>query len=443
MSSINLTQGQQRGLAMARKLTSYAHAPYIAVLGGYAGTGKTTLLKIIAEAMEGYPMIVAPTGKAALRVKEATGIGAKTIHSWMYSPEEDEATGDVSYTLKPPADIDVGELDLLIIDEATMVGPDLWADIYEVCKMKRLNILIVGDPFQLPPVQKDRDPDARPFNLLDPHNTHQGIPTNHEYVMLTEIVRQALDNPIIRASMLVREGNPAEAVFQLPRIPSRDLIARGAETLLRQGVIICHKNETRNRLNSKMRIAMGRPVDRIVTGEPLLVLQNNYRLNRFNGELATFDSWYDEPGGLHKVHDRYRKADGNSRFGIAKLDPTEYDPFAKAILCEEQVFGRFGHIGEYSVTKAAYAIYGKPILEEPEHPETPEEREKRLGYPMLHANFGYVMTCHKSQGSEWGDVLVVIEPSLPLRREDGQRWLYTAVTRAKSSVTLCLGAGAA
>lgn len=432
-----LTNGQEQGLAMARKLKEYKKEPRLAVLAGYAGTGKTTLLKMVAEEL-GYPIIVAPTGKAALRVKEATGVTAKTIHSWMYDAKEDENTGEVSFSRKGPDELDVGESHILVIDEASMVYEELWDDIYDSCVMMKMNILIVGDPFQLPPVQKSRDSmgNEREFNLLSEKFTY------HERVLLTEVVRQALESPIIRASMMVREGDPAMAVFQLPRIKPSELVDRAAAMVRLGGVAICHRNETRNKLNVAVRRSLGKPDNQIQAGEPLLVLQNNYRLMRFNGESVQFQGWIDEPAGEHKIKDWIRKQEAVSRFGVAQLEPTEADPRSHAILCEEQVFGRLGHLSDPPIVKTARTIFGRSCIVTPEEAAlmSPEDREQALGYPFLHANFGYVMTCHKSQGSEWNNVLVVLEPSLRMNDADGKRWLYTAITRAKESVTLCLGA---
>jgi exodeoxyribonuclease V alpha subunit len=160
------TKGQADAIAMAKRLTEWTGSPRVGVLAGVAGTGKTTCLRMVAEEI-GYPLIVTPTGKASIRVREATGLQASTIHSWMYHPDENEQTGEVSFSKKTPTEIDRGEAGLLIVDEGSMVDEDLWDDIYDVCSMVQLNILAVGDPFQLEPV-KQRDTDGEPFNLMSP-----------------------------------------------------------------------------------------------------------------------------------------------------------------------------------------------------------------------------------------------------------------------------------
>lgn len=427
--------GQKKALEMIQRLREYKGEPRIAVLAGFAGTGKTTLVKLVPEIC-GYPIVVAPTGKAALRVREATGLHASTIHSWMYSAYEDTATGEMKYSLKSPDLVETGEASFIVIDEASMVDEDLWEHIYEMCLMINRNILVVGDAFQLPPVKQNSE---REFNLL--HETF----CYHERVLLTEVMRQALESPIIRASMLVRNGDSAGAIFALPRVPSAKLADEAAKVVQGGGVVICHKNDTRNRLNLAIRRALGRPDRGIEDGEPLLVLQNNYRLNRFNGEIVRKMSWVEEPMGLHKLRPRYGRDGATSRFGVLALDPRldsdgqpVTDDYQFAAVAESQVYGEFKNVHAASIVDTARILYGGGVMPEDTEGMTPQEKQQALGYPVLQANFGYAMTAHKSQGSEWGQVLVVMEPSV---RQDinGQRWLYTALTRARDGVRTCLG----
>jgi exodeoxyribonuclease-5 len=435
-----LTQGQEAALAMARRMTEFKDAPFIGVLAGYAGTGKTTTLKYVAEEL-GYPICIAPTGKAAVRVREATGLVAKTIHSWLYDSKENTETGEVTYSRKDPKDMDTGDkLPLIVIDEASMVGEDLWDDIYDACCVIKHNILVVGDPFQLPPVEKQRGDDLierREFNLLSSHFEHT------QRVLLTEVMRQALESPIIRASMMVRRGQTTEAVFELPRIRVGDLVTKSAEIVAQRGVVICHKNDTRNKMNVAVRRHLQLPDGEIVRGEPLLILQNNYRTNRFNGETMVFDHWQEEPGASHVINDWIRKQKVESRFGVAVCD---YDPDSdqsiKTVLAVSQVFGLLENVHKVPIHKTARVLFGGDGLVDGVDLAslTATQREALLGFPMMHTNFGYVSTAHKAQGSEWDHVMVVVEPTVRLRKTEGLRWLYTALTRAKTNVTVCLGA---
>lgn len=422
---MNYTQGQQEAISMVETLAGLQGAkPFVGVLAGAAGTGKTTTVRAIAETL-GFPMVIAPTGKAALRVYEATGVKAKTIHSWLYSPNEDENTGEVHWIPKESGKVERGETNVLVVDEASMVGPDLWADIYDMCTVLKLNILLVGDPFQLPPVQR---PDAAPFSLLDPSLNFW------RRVELTEIVRQALESPIIRASILVREGRAAQAIMTLPRVTPQDVVPYASHLYKTGGTTICHRNETRLRLNTWVRGALGHHPDELAPNEPLLVMQNCHQLEVFNGETLRFNSWVEAPVGVHTIKDWIRKADATSRFGLASVGES-----GVAILAEAGVLGKLQHIHPLPIRKQAHRIFPAKI----DTGRVDFNGDPVLRYqPVLNAQLGYIITAHKSQGSEWPNVLVVVESSIRHHTEEGRRWLYTALTRAKESVAVSLGSGA-
>src|SRR5215469_4567612 len=151
-------------------------------LFGYAGTGKTTLAKHIAEGADGKVLFAAFTGKAALVMRRKGCAGASTIHSLIYKPLESESE---TPTFELWEDAPAAKAALIVIDECSMVDADLGRDLLSF----GTPVLVLGDPAQLPPIQgggffTDAEPDA----------------------MLTEVHRQAADDPIIHLSMAVREG---------------------------------------------------------------------------------------------------------------------------------------------------------------------------------------------------------------------------------------------
>ncbi len=156
--------------------------PQVFRLFGYAGVGKTTLARHIAEGARGETAFAAFTGKAALVMRSKGCAGATTIHALIYRASEG-AEGAPTFTLN--ADGPASKAGLIVIDECSMVDAELARDLLSFGKP----ILVLGDPFQLPPVKgggffTDGAPD----------------------VMLTHIHRQAQDNPIIRLSEVVRSG---------------------------------------------------------------------------------------------------------------------------------------------------------------------------------------------------------------------------------------------
>src|SRR5256884_8746232 len=151
-------------------------------LFGYAGTGKTTLARHIAEAVDGKVLFAAFTGKAALVMRSKGCQGASTIHSLIYRTRE---SGEEVPNFELWDDAPASKAKLIVIDECSMVDAELGRDLMSF----ECPLLVLGDPAQLPPIQgggffTESEPDA----------------------MLTEVHRQAQNDPIVRMPMDIREG---------------------------------------------------------------------------------------------------------------------------------------------------------------------------------------------------------------------------------------------
>jgi exodeoxyribonuclease-5 len=334
-----------------------------------------------------------------------------TIHRYIYEPKEDPRSGQPMFTLKSAYDETFSDMEgkLVLIDEASMVDGEVWADLLSLALAVRFKILLMGDLFQLPPVLKDKT--GKAFSTL-----HIETPFK---VNLTEVLRQAQESPIIRASMLLREGRPEfEALRLLKAIPSARLIEAVAEVNAGGGAALCFTNARRHEINNKVRAHLGYSLDTLHTGEPLLITQNNYNLNCYNGEVVPFDGWLTAPAEQVTVTDRFAQSSINMAFGVCKYGD------ARATVSVEQVSGKSedAKVGNWAVRKAARFWYK-------------ESFQAERAPPHLDANFGQMLTCHKSQGSEWGEVLIVLEPALRvLQGVERRRWLYTAATRGKHTV---------
>lgn len=417
-----LTEGQKQAMAMVDRLMK-TRPPCPAVITGFAGTGKTTMIKAIAS-QYGEPMVLTPTGKAAIRVQEATGLSAGTIHKWLFLPVEDQKTGEIKFQRKPSNLIDRPWNGLIIIDEASMVGRDLWEAIWDAALLLELRVVLVGDPFQLAPVEGKR-PDSEDWAPFAPLTD---VDTDFR-AHLSEVTRQALDNPILRASMMLREsGNIYPPLQLLNRVFTRTFDDKCMEVYKAGGAIIVHKNETRHRLNRMVRDRLGYKND-LVSGEPLLVLRNTYEIDRFNGEVIEYQGWSKYDATPKAVRDNWKNISLMLTFGLAKVDGRE------VMLCPEQVRGEASLMSESVIGKNSKWYYGdnyhpdgQPLYSTPEYEGQPKQY---LGPPHLHCNFGYALTAHKAQGSEWDQVLVLIEGSTRPASYEGRRWLYTAITRAK------------
>jgi hypothetical protein len=186
-------------------------------------------------------------------------------------------------------------------------------------------------------------------------------------------------------------------------------------------VVIAATNVVRFRVNAGMRAGLGVSGDP-QRGETLLVLRNNYDLDVYNGEQITFDGWSHAPDEAVQVRDRYTGAEAAVRFGEAVIGDQ------RAVIAVEELHGELPEIGGLTLSIAAEAWARTRNLWAGERPT-----------PFLQANFGYCYTAHKSQGSEWPYALVMLEPNVKMNSEDGRRWAYTAVTRAKNMAAVFYG----
>ncbi|ACK51079.1 conserved hypothetical protein; putative deoxyribonuclease [Methylocella silvestris BL2] len=341
--------------------------PQVFRLFGYAGVGKTTLARRIAEDVDGETIFAAFTGKAALMLRSKGCKGARTIHSLIYRPREADAE-EPTFVLNE--DSALSKASLVIIDECSMVDENLGRDLLSFGKP----VLVLGDPAQLPPVRGGGF-----FTEAEPD------------VMLTEIHRQAADNPIIRLSMLVREGGRLEAgAYGESRVITRGDIDAAAVTASDQ--VLVGVNRTRRSYNRRMRELYGYSSEFPEAGDRLVCLRNDSTKGLLNG-------------GVWLV-----KTTGTTRKKKLVLHVTPEDDLARKPL-------RIGVLPEF--------FQGR------EDTLTPKARRDSDEF-----DYGYALTVHKAQGSQWNSVVLFDESGA--FREHRSRWLYTGVTRAAERLTVVI-----
>ncbi len=346
-------------------------------LFGYAGTGKTTLAKHFAEHVDGDVLFAAFTGKAAQVLRSRGAKNAKTIHSLIYRPrgeEEvaDEETGKTS--ISPMFSINrqspVAKAALIVIDECSMVDEQLGRDLLSF----GTPILVLGDPGQLPPVSgggffTEQQPDY----------------------LLTDIHRQARDNPIIQLAMNVREGKEIMyGDYGTAQVISRNEVNQAL--VLEADQVLVGTNKTRKRYNQRLRELKGFATGYPQSGDKLVCLRNDQVKGLLNGSLWQVMSSSREtvkPG----INLMIRPEDDDMDRGAAKI----------------------------KLLKAAF--------ENPDA-EVPWQTRKRFD----DFDYGYAQTVHKAQGSQWDNV-VLFDESFAFR-EHRARWLYTGITRAATGITV-------
>ena len=229
--------------------------------------------------------------------------------------------------------------------------------------------------------------------------------------------------------MALRNGVGLDAFQELPRIQYNQVAAVALTTYQAGGVVVCHRNVTRFKVNAGIRAALGILSELPQKGEPLLVLKNSYDIELFNGESTIFDGWKEAPNKYEYVYDRWKHLEERVRFGATLVAGERL-----ATLAIEELHGRL--VSGFSPIAAAAGQWAS------RHHHLREKAfldAKISVAPHLHANFGYCYTAHKSQGSQWPYVFVILEPSIRINEEDGRRWAYTAVTRAQQMTTVYLG----
>lgn len=375
---------------------------------GPAGTGKTTIAKYLAAQVSGTVYFMAFTGKAALVMQQAGCVGASTIHKMIYQPQdrsrvrllelrshvenfpddghpeelEDlldqlriEESNASSPMFKLKSDSPLRYARLAIIDECSMIDEQIGKDLLSF----GIPILALGDPGQLPPVFGQG-------YFTKPKPSH----------LLTHIHRQALDSPIIQMATTVRTGGDLKVGTYgncevLRNSKSPDDKAKVQELVMAADQIIVGRNMTRQNINRRYREVKGYTPGIPVPGDKLICLRNNHDLGILNGSL----------------------------WEVEEID----------VFCEDQCQLKvkpYQTEGE-SVQTVAHMHHFQRRIKELDHWDRRDAEE---------FDFGYAITCHKSQGSQWNNVLVIDESQC--FRENASKHLYTAITRAIDKVTVII-----
>ncbi|MHC1548512.1 ATP-dependent DNA helicase [Phyllobacterium sp. K27] len=373
---MQLSPQQDEALQAVSKWLKGGRSP-IFRLFGYAGTGKTTLARYFAEHIEGDVQFAAFTGKAAQVLRSKGARNARTLHSLIYRPRgeeavENETTGKTSIapTFSLNRQSPVAKAKLIVVDECSMVDEQLGRDLMSF----GTPILVLGDPGQLPPISGG------------------GFFTEHEPdFLLSEIHRQARDNPILRLALDVREGREFEfGDYGAAKVISKSEVTQ--ELVLGADQVLVGTNRTRKRYNQRLRELKGFSAAFPQAGDKLVCLRNDPAKGLLNGSL-----W--------KVMTSSRET---VKPGINLL-----------IAPEDEEPGR--GVAKIKLLKAQF--------DDPDV-EIPWQTKKRFD----DFDYGYALTTHKAQGSQWNEV-VLFDESYAFR-DTRERWLYTAITRAAERLTV-------
>lgn len=478
LESIKLTVSQQKVLD---QIVEFVNSPTgrVFILKGYAGTGKTTLMRFLINELEQKEIdykLLASTGRAAKvlgNISQKDG-STSTIHSMIYTYhgfnkdiDEEEKEEDVETVADDTGQLYIvfesttfqGDKNLstvYIVDEASMVSDietkditqakfgsgRLLKELLDYDTRKGSKYIFVGDPCQLPPIKEYFSPALMPEYFLEKF----GIKAQE--ARLTEIMRQDNSNDIIFASKKVRglyaQAPDSDKFYGTQRVWGK-LPFRGCKNIIlhpnveeltdayvakikkdgfKSAVMICRSNSECGRLSAIVREKLGIMNRRATVGDQLLVIQNNILTGLLNGSMVR----------IVDISNKVQRRAG-LMFRNVKVMETFTRKEYELYLMEDLLYMPRLNLDSYQQQSLYIDFIMRMKKQGITNKKNPSEFINNLyNDPYLNAlrcTFGYAITCHKSQGGEWDDVYVNMPRSIVMNpTKEKYQWVYTAMTRA-------------
>jgi len=442
------TSGQRELLALLSDFLSERKARRAFVLRGYAGTGKTTVVAALVKVLPGMgkqAVLLAPTGRAAKVLTAYSGKKASTIHKKIYRLKT-ASDGRFSLSLMSNPHTNT----VFIVDEASMVpdqgdsgdslffsGRSLLEDLISFVFTDDTNsLMLLGDTAQLPPVGSVRSP------ALEPDYLASQFKLSVRQLELTEVMRQAQESGILTNATLVREkistANPVAPYFTLAgfgdilRIQPAEV-----EELLQSfftgkqpedAVVITRSNKRAGQFNRGIRSRILYREEELSAGDYLMVVRNNYFWlpeESAAGFIANGDI-------IEVLRIRETTEIYGFRFARATIRMIDYpdEDELDVLLMLETLTSESASLPRADHDRLFNAIMNDYTEIASKRKRLEKVRNNRY-YNALQVKFAYALTCHKTQGGQWKQVLVD-QGWLPDEPPDTEylRWLYTAVTRS-------------
>ena len=389
---MELTVKQQQGLDIA--IQRHRAGEKYTVISGYAGTGKSTLVRFIIEALdieESKVCYATFTGKAAEVLRKKGNRNAITLHRLLYDSIPRPAGG---FFRKPKAQLDYT---IVVVDEVSMAPKTLM----NLLLSHQVYVICLGDPFQLPPIDKDED-----NHLLD-----------HPHIFLDEIMRQEAESEIIQLTMKIRNQQPIDYMDgNEVKVINKDNLNTGM--LLWADQVLTATNAKRIAINNQMRGLMGRgpePED----GDKVICLRNYWDDLSMNGDPLVNGTI----GTLRNSFQTWREIPRWVKSNIRKFDVLQAD-----LIIDNDIYENVEMDRKMILTGEKCADWRLAYQLGRLKPKYGDIVPKEFTY-------GYAITGHKAQGSQWPKVLV-IEENFPFQKEEHARWLYTVCTRPEQKLVL-------
>ena len=446
--------GQRQLFTKLSEFILNINSDQIFVIKGYAGTGKTTIVRSLVEslpAVNGKTVLLAPTGRAAKVLSNYTKKQAFTLHKKIYYRKPDNE-GGLAFTLQQNLHSDT----IFIVDEASMIsssgglndsgmfgGGSLLDDLIRyVFSGANCKLIFIGDTAQLPPVGLDVSP------ALDVEFLKASYYFQVDWLELTEVVRQTEDSGILTNATAIRnqikEDRNSKPNFILNSF--KDIVRLGGDELedalndaynkygAEDTMVICRSNKRANIFNQQIRARIRWQENELSSGDYMMVVKNNYfwlpeeSKAGFiaNGDIIQLMSI----GKIQEMHG-FRFADVRMRM-IDYPDEPELETrlLLDTIMSESPALSQAENKRLYESVSADYGDIADRRMR--------LKKVKEDGFfNALQVKFAYAVTCHKAQGGQWPCVFV--EQGYltdEMINTEYLRWLYTAVSRASQKLYL-------
>lgn len=433
------------------------------ILKGYAGTGKTTMIRTIIEEIknrEKRPILMAPTGRAARVLESKNSWEANTIHRCIYeldTIETKEGSDDIRFIFPLKNKEDEANDHICIVDESSMIGTrEVQNELFEFGTGSLLNdlltyvapnrggkIIFVGDPMQLPPVGDNVS------NALD-EKYFESIGLKTMVSELTDVVRQGAGSAILSNAMKVRaliesqqknnlvfDRQENEVIDMEGYKMPEHLLSLYPKPEIGQSVIITFSNRQARDYNYAVRELLYPNQKQIVVGDILQVVSNNYKLDVMNGDFVKIVAINGET--------EYQSAPVYINIGGKRIQHKIVLSFRNVrirldndleISCK--IIENMLDDAEPNLTFAQIqALYINFCMRYPQLKRGSQQFKEYLKadpyFNALRVKYGYAITGHKSQGGEWNTVFVDYTGRTGLNT-DCLRWTYTVTTRASHTL---------
>ncbi|MDG1476892.1 MAG: AAA family ATPase [Vicingaceae bacterium] len=444
-------------LAVIGELTDFVFLKmkkHLFVLKGYAGTGKTSIVGALVKTLPTInydSVLLAPTGRAAKVLSNYANKPAFTIHKMIYQLQSG-GDGYTRFVIKQ----NKFQNTIFLVDEASMIGDggalssrnwgeskSLLDDLLEfVFDGVNCKLVLIGDTAQLPPVGMELSP------ALDEDFLYTSYHLNIEFNELSEVVRQAEDSEILTNATYLRgkiglknNGFPlfnSVNTADVKTITGLELEDELSDAYSKFGddnvMLITRSNKRANLFNLQIRARIKWLEDEIASGDYLMVVKNNYFWLTddskagfiANGDIVEIQKivGYEEMYGFRFANVQVRMVDY----------PNEPDLEVKILL--DSILSESPSLPSDKF-KELYEAVSEEYSYEPNRKKRNELIRNNPYYQALQVKFAYAITCHKSQGGQWGAVFVdqgyITDEMINV---EYLRWLYTAVTRSKKELYL-------